>query len=274
MNQSLSALRKAKGLSQEELGKAIALRLKRPIGISYAQKKISIFESGDVAPTAEEIRALATELDVDVDVVQSAIAGLAPHEAESIIGQFTVAGGRSLVASCILSRPRSKILDGTNAAIKQAVEENNVSVAVFVPYSAVVNLPETSDHTNHLVGEYAVVRKSILEANLVFKSSLTPARADAVALYVPKADANILIPPVLRQFSLTLQEDANGLISKSLHIWTPRTDIDAARPVKSTSVYTLEEQIEAWESFFGDVISHWVAKNEFVASDAYWKRVR
>ena len=92
-----------------------------------------------------------------------------------------------------------------------------------------------------LLANSAGVRKSILEANLAFKNSLEEHR-DAVALYAPKASANILIPPVLRQFTLTVQIHPNGKISKSLLIWTPRVDMDSGRPIKATMACTFEQQ--------------------------------
>ena len=140
---TLAALRKKRGLSQEELGRAIARRLNTSIGITYAQKKIAKFESGDAAPTEEEIGALAEELGVEIEVVQSAIAGRAPHEATSLIDQFAVSGGAfSEPATCTLSRPRTKSLDETSVTMKQAIEKQNVSVAVF--YSAIRKPPPAS----------------------------------------------------------------------------------------------------------------------------------
>jgi transcriptional regulator with XRE-family HTH domain len=278
MSESISSWRKQKGLSQEDLGKAIARRLSRPIGVSYAQKKIARFEAGTSAPTTEELHAMAEVLGVEVEALKSAIADRAPQEAASRIAEFGVSEkGWCLMASCILSRPRPQSLDESYKAIVEALEKKHLSLAVFLPYPSVVHLPKTSYLINNLVGYYSGVIKSLLETNLAFINSLGPALAEAVALYVPREEilTSVLIPPVFRQYSLTVrQTEPTGPIIKSLDVWTPGTETDASRPVRATGVYSLEEQIDAWESFFGEIIPHWVATKKFLAADSYWQRIR
>ncbi len=279
MPESISSLRKEKGLSQEDLGKAIARRLKRPMGITYAQKKIARFEAGLSSPTAEELYAMAEELGVEPETLKSVIAARAPQEGASKIDELGVVEeeGWSLMTVCILSRPRPQTLDESFKAVKAAIETRHFSMAVFLPYPSTVNLPETSDHINNLVGYYARIRKSLLEANLIFVKSLGPTLAKSVALYAPKPDTSIsvLIPPVFRQFSLTLRQiEPNGTITKELDMWTPGPDGDSSRPVRATGVYSLAEQTDAWESFFGEIIPNWIATKTFLPADSYWVRIR
>lgn len=280
MHKSLVIFRKTKGLTQEELGRAIAARLHRPIGKSYAQKKIANFEAGTAAPTEDELQAMADELGVEPESLRNVISPRAPNEAGSVIDQIADRSrrGRSLMASCMFSRPRPQILDESYGAIKAAIEAN-LSMAVFVPFPTAVNIPEPSDHINSLLGHYSRVRRSVLDANLAFKNSLDRKRSKALALYFPRAEllksSAILIPPICRQFSLTIEEEKpNGPITKTLHLWTPGTDADTVRPLKATGLYSLDEQIEAWQAFFGDIIPHWIATNEFLQSDPYWEKIR
>lgn len=279
MSESLSSWRKEKGLSQEDLGKAIARRLNRPIGVSYAQKKIARFEAGASTPTGEELNALAEELGVEPETLRSAVVARAPHDGASRMDGLGVIDdkGWCLMATCVLSRPRPQTLEESYEAVKEAIEKRHLSMAIFLPYPSAVSLPDTSDHVNNLIGYYARIRKSLLEANLIFLNSLGPDLAKSVALYAPRPEVSttVLIPPVFRQFSLTLQQaEPNGPITKSLDMWTPGPETDASRPVRATGVYSLEEQTDAWESFFGDIIPRWVATKTFIAADSYWVRVR
>jgi hypothetical protein len=86
--------------------------------------------------------------------------------------------------------------------------------------------------------------------------------------------ATVLTPPIFRQFSLTIEESKSGTFTKTLLEWTPSTEKDISRPILATGVHTLGEQLEAWEAYFGDVVSHWAATNELIKSDGYWERIR
>ena len=97
---------------QEELGNERAKQMCRNIGASYAQKKIARYEAEWSAPTLEELDAMALLLEVDVEILRWLISTRARHEAESLIKEFG-AGGRSLIASCMMSRQRSKTWDDT-----------------------------------------------------------------------------------------------------------------------------------------------------------------
>jgi transcriptional regulator with XRE-family HTH domain len=278
MPESISSLRKAKGLSQEALGKAIAQRLNRPIGDSYAQKKIARFEGGASTPTAEELDAMAAELAVEPETLKALLA-TAPHEGASRMDQLGVddKNGWCLMAVCVLSRPRPQTLDDSFRSVAHAIRNKHLSMAVFLPYPSAVNLPETSDHINNLIGHYARVRMSLLEANKLFIDALGPDAAGSVALYAPRPEVSttVLIPPVLRQFSLTLrQAEPTSAITKSLEVWTPGLDTDTPRTIRATGMHSLEEQTDAWVAYFGGVIPHWLATKTFPTSDPYWARIR
>jgi len=276
MRETLASLRKAKGLSQEELGKTIAEALNRPIGPTYAQKKIARFEAGTAAPNENELRVLAEKLDRPVEVIRSLIPPRSPQEIDSLVGQF--GPGRTLMASCVLSRARPRVLDDTTVSLKSSIEEKNLKIAAFLPYPAASSFPAVSDHINTLIGYYARIRRSVSEANVAFKQSLPGESSEAVALYSPKSEvtgsAAVLIPPIFRQYTLTVQVDPTGNIQQSLHIWTPGADADLARSVKGTGAFTLEEHVEAWSAYFGQILEHWIQTGEFLSADAYWERIR
>jgi hypothetical protein len=57
-------------------------------------------------------------------------------------------------------------------------------------------------------------------------------------------------------------------------MWTPGAESDTVEPVKPTGVYTMDEQIDAWESYFGEIIPHWIEKSDLSAPDPHWERIR
>src|ERR1700722_343236 len=139
MAATLTSLRKAKELTQEEVGRQLADILGHKIGVSYAQKKIARFESGAAAPTDREIEALARIFKTEV-VTLRALVGRAPQQASAVIDQAS-ASGRSLMANCMLGRPRPVPVSESYEAVRNAIEERNFWVAVFLPYPSIANLP-------------------------------------------------------------------------------------------------------------------------------------
>jgi transcriptional regulator with XRE-family HTH domain len=278
MADTLVSLRKAKHLTQQQLGEQLSEFLGATIGPSYAQKKVARFEAGLAAPTDQELQALAKILRVKLDLLREIVAR-APKQAEEIITQVA-SKGRSLIATCMLARPRPEPLAESSAAIRSAVEEKDFSVAVFLPYPGVVHIPDARFHdVSNLVGYYARVINDVTRATLAFKRSLKK-RVDAVALYTPKPEilksSALLIPPIFRQFSLTVHQadPPSGPITKALNAWTVGSVTDTSRPIKGTGTYTLDDQIDAWQSYFGQVVSNWIDHSHLIEEDDYWKKIR
>jgi transcriptional regulator with XRE-family HTH domain len=279
MEESIAFWRKQKGLTQKALGLAIARQLGHKIGANYAQRKIARFESGVSAPTTEELHAMADELGVEAEALAAVIAARASNEGPSRIEELGVQDDRgwSLMAVCVNGRPRPQINDDSFKAVQETFRKGHLSMAIFLPYPSAVNLPAASDHINDLVGYWARVRKSLLEANMVFLDLLGPELAKSVALYEPRPEVatSVLFPPTFRQFSLTIRRtEPDGLITKSLDAWTTGLDRDRSRPLRATGTCSLQEQVQVWESFFGEIIPHWIAKREFLDAEAYWRRIR
>src|SRR5579871_3217713 len=187
MAETLVALRKARNLSQEQLGTLVAKHLKRTIGVGYAQKKIARFEAGTASPTLGELEAIAVVLGVPIETLDLGTT-TRPNEAVSVIDELTAPTneGRCLMASCLLSRPRPTPLGETYAAVKEAIERD-LTIATFVPYPNVIYIPDASEEIAILQGSYSNIRRSVNEANFNFTKSLDPERArKAIALYFPK----------------------------------------------------------------------------------------
>jgi transcriptional regulator with XRE-family HTH domain len=275
MAHSLASLRKARELTQEQVGRQIAQILGRPIGASYAQKKIARFEAREAAPTNRELEALAKILEMDIEVLRPIFAR-APEQGMSVIEQVA-SRGRSLMAICMLSKPRPQPLPDAYEAVREAISQREFSVAAFIPYPSSVNLRTVSHAVNNLVGYYTRAINDVLENNTTFKKSLKK-RREALAVYVPKPEllklSAVLIPPIFRQYSLTVQQaQPNGPLTKQLHVWTPGKVVDTGRPIKATGAYSVQDQVDAWQSFFGQVIPHWIEKKKLIAEDEYWKRI-
>lgn len=274
---TLASLRKAKELTQGEVGRQLANLLNQKIGPSYAQKKIARFETGAAAPTDRELEALASILKTEVAVVRELVSK-APQEVVAVVDQ-AAARGRSFMANCMLGRPRPVPIPESYQAFRTAIDEHNFSLAVFLPYPSTVVVPNPTRQISNLVGYYTRVINDVMEANREFKNSIRK-NPQSIALYAPRPEllqtSAILIPPVLRQYTLMIQQSdpPTGSLKKSLHVWTPGKDVDIGRPVRATGTYSLHDQIDAWESFFGEVIPHWIEHNELISEDAYWKRIR
>jgi transcriptional regulator with XRE-family HTH domain len=278
MTVSLSNLRKARGLTQEGLGILMAARLGRTVEAGWGQKRISRFEAGEAEPTVEELRALATELGVDPQIVLMSIKSDAPGEAATVfraVGSSEVT--RSLMVVCCLSRSRAQSLDESFAVMRDAIERG-LTLCAFIPYPNTLHLPDFGDHAETLASYYRRIRKSVSDANLLFKNRLPEEYSDRIALYFPRSElitgVTILTPPIFRQFSLTIEESKSGTFTKTLLEWTPSTEKDISRPILATGVHSLDEQIEAWEAYFGGVVSHWIGTNELIPTDGYWERIR
>ena len=217
----------------------------------------------------EEI-AIASKLRTSVEEASDAIEELAAP----------AGGGRSLMAICCLSRSRPQLLDDSFDALRRALEEGNLSIAVFSPYPNQIFHETESHEITHLEGSYFDIRRSVDRANFNFVNTLNDVGKRNVALYVPQPSlvekSATLIPPIVaQQFSLTVHKAANGVVTKTLQTWTPGTDTDVARKVKATGVFSVLEQTSLWESFFGGILRHWIeVAEEFLPGDHYWHRVR
>jgi|HubBroStandDraft_6_1064221.scaffolds.fasta_scaffold202368_2 transcriptional regulator with XRE-family HTH domain len=279
MPETLADLRNAKGLTQEELGRLVALRL----GLQYVpgsgQKRISRFERNEAEPSVEELRAIGMELGVDQQIIFLSIKSGGIGEARSVFEKVGVDQTvRSIMAVCCLSKSRARSLDDSFASMKEAIEQRNLTMCVFIPYPTSLQLPEYGEHADTLASYYRKVRKSVSEANLLFKSRISADYSHRVALYIPRTDlvrsSIILLPPIARQYSLMVEESSSGALTKTLLEWTPSTERDISRPLLATGVLSIDEQIEGWEAFFGDVLADWIAAKELPGKDAYWERVR
>jgi transcriptional regulator with XRE-family HTH domain len=256
----------------------MAARLGRIVEPGWGQKKISRFEAGNAIPTVEELRALAMELGVDPQLVLMSIKSGGPGEAASVFKTVVAPDmRRSLMAVCCLSRARAQSLDESFAMMQDAIERG-LTLCAFVPYPNALHLPDFADNAETLAGYYRRIRKSVSDANLLFKNRLSEAYSGRVALYFPRPElmkeASILTPPIFRQFSLTVEESNSGAITKTLLEWTPSAEKDVSRPILATGVHSLDEQVEAWEAFFGGIVSQWVGTNELITGDGYWERIR
>jgi transcriptional regulator with XRE-family HTH domain len=276
MDSPLFSARRKAGLTQQELGEAVARRLGRQTTSAAAKKRIARWEAHESSPSAEEMQALAAELDLDIAQL-AAMFMRAPVEARLVVEGLANSSERCLIAACCFSRTRPKILEESLESTRNAIETGKVCLASFVPYPQTVALPQSSNHVSHLVGYYAAVRKSLLDFTRTFQDSLSPERRDAVALYFPRSDlernARLLIPPVFRQFFLILHATGTRVIRRELLLFTPAVETDISRPLRATGVYSLDDQLDAWQSFFGDIIEVWLSNGgELPAHDSYWQK--
>jgi len=280
---SLARRRKERNLTQKELGLRLAQHLKRDISPIYAQRKIARYESGDAAPTPEELDVLAVILGMPPEKKSSLVTPRAPQEIVSVIQELGSLSERSLVAVCCLSPARPRSLTESFESVRNAVE-GQLSMALFLPFPREFSFHRVSDNLAGLAGEYARIRETVLQWTYRFKKSLA-ARHDAVAVYAPSyeelspsdepARLNIpfLIPPFARNIALILRPTEESYFRKEIYVWSPGLETDISRPIRATGVATVEQQANSWMRFFGNITQYWITTGVLRDRDEYWQKI-
>src|SRR5438270_3817151 len=97
-----------KRLTQRDLGLDMASTMGVQLSDKYAQKKISLWESGQGRPNKDEIAALAQVLDRSEDEIESWFAKT-PASAEELFNQLASSRSPSLLVACYSGKPRATV---------------------------------------------------------------------------------------------------------------------------------------------------------------------
>jgi hypothetical protein len=151
-NTLLIRARKSAGFTtQRDLGRAVFSKLPMPAKDAYAQKKVSLWESGQAKPATEEIRVLAELLGLGFTELEVFFAAVLPLSAADTISALAKSGNPCLIASCFGGKTRDTTLGEMQDAFREALN-GNVSVAIFFPYPLDVSVRDRSVHVRGLVG--------------------------------------------------------------------------------------------------------------------------
>ena len=274
-NEFLIRRRKDLGLHQKDLGKRLGIEKE-----GYAQRKVSLWESLQAKPSDAELEILATVLNCDKVALTESFSGQAlPMDPASLI-QPLRSSSPALIATCAGSQTRSKLLEEVQDQLVPALD-GNVSLAIFFPYPLKVAGTGDSTAIVGVAGLYVQAWTTLLNFYVGLKSRLSEeAAAERIALYRPKATvnqpANILVPPMLRRSTLTFHRVGKDL-RRSLYVWTQSDQRDRFYEMEVTSPdildqQNLENQLNAWEWYFGDIVSHWKTGSTLISQDAYWSK--
>jgi hypothetical protein len=265
----LTRARKANFGSQRDFGKAVAELLGESFSEGYAQKKVSLWESGNLTPTQKEMGAMSTLLCVPLKELQESFSGVLPFSTADLVRNLARAEGEGLIAGCFAGRVRPRLLDEDEHALREAITRN-VSVAIFFPFPLDAG---TSKHqyAEDFTSNYREVWRTVVKFWKIlrsFGSEETPAK---VKLYRPRTSGpSMAFPPMFYRPTL-LCERANGTTKVDLLSWTQGSDNDGFYKIGGRSIETTETQLEAWELYFGGVLEHWSETGELPDGDSYWQ---
>ena len=87
----------------------------RSISANYAQKKASLWESGQLVPTHVEMQVMSELLGVELKELEESFSGIVPAAAPDLIRSLAGSPGQSLIASCFTGRVRRPLQDVEDA---------------------------------------------------------------------------------------------------------------------------------------------------------------
>lgn len=268
----LANLRKEKGWSQTELGQKIFTRLnkgnKKSSG-SYAQKRVSMWESGDASPTSEELKALSEELDVPPEKLKSSIDPRTPFPATEVFNHLATTESHSIAAICYSGTPVAQAYKDLFASVQSALDRN-MFLAMFVPYPEGTTLSKNlSTRKKVLESFYKTVRDSVEVYRDSLRSGIAKEKKANVAVFVPREEnSNIIIPPFLSRYALITEGFPDNQISKTLYLWLDTKDSAKFEKISTIAYYPMLSQFQQWEGYYDEVLSFWEEQKRLPSTDA------
>jgi hypothetical protein len=276
-NTVLTRARKERFPSQRDFGQAIAEKLRAsgpdgeryPMTPSYAQKKASLWESGQLKPTPDEMRAMSGILELPLaELEESFSTGVLPCGAGDLLRNL--APGQGLIAACFTGRVKPKLFPEDETALREALG-SHVRLAIFFPFPLDSASPAKAEYAEALNHHHRDAWRSVVKFWKLLRSFVRDANPTTVKLYHPRVKAaNILFPPIFHRPTL-LCERAEGRTKVDLYSWTQGKENDGFYKISDRSVEDADLQAEAWELFFGGVYAHWNDTGELPDGDTYWQ---
>jgi hypothetical protein len=279
-NEVLVRVRKASGSTQLEFGKAVANALRKrfpdkkqySISDSYAQKKASLWESGQLIPTVEEFDAISdvTKLPTS-DLKASFSVGAIASSAADQFRALAASSGQGLIASCFAGKVRQKLFPEDEEALTEALNDK-VSMAIFFPFVLTSSAPARTEFVAELTAQHMAVWRTVVKFWRMLRNLAGESNRCKVMLYRPRivGGANVLFPPMFHRSTLFCERE-RGRTKIDLFTWTQGEESDGLFGVGERSVERRDDHIEAWELFFGDIFEHWCEIGELKESDSYWE---
>jgi hypothetical protein len=245
--------------------------LSGPISIGYAQKKASLWESGQLRPTRQEMEVMSELLQLPFkELEESFSTGVLPFSTADFVRALARSSGKGLIASCFAGRVRARLLDEDEEALREAVRAN-VSVAIFFPFPLDSVAGAKAKYAQPLTNHHREAWRTVVKFWKILRSFVQDSAQGQVKLYHPRlaGGANVLFPPIFHRPTL-LCERVNGRTKVDFYTWTQGSENDGFYKIGGRSLEDSEAQAEAWELFFGDVYDQWNETGELPDGDSYW----
>jgi transcriptional regulator with XRE-family HTH domain len=266
----LAEARRSKSQTQTELGKELYKLLSQsgriPTEYSEAtlQKRVSLWETGRLQPSRDEIWALAKHFDKSVEAIElwferrstsseELFKGLAESERPSFIGV------------CFGGFPALHIDSAAHAALVSALGRHT-RLAMFYPYPS--ELAPISAEDSDEIAEIDSLRLAYSEIRLAverrfesYYAQLAPLnRGNNIALYLPRpARANFAVAPQYRLFTYVLEFLGETQLRASGYVWVESKDKGAELfRVGSYAGIDPLPQMDAWKAYFGRAMQDWI----------------
>jgi hypothetical protein len=272
----LAGARSELSLTQKELGLKVAkLATGKDISEQYAQKKVSLWESGTSRPTPQETAALGRILSRSESEIESWF-GRAPSSGEELFVQLADSQFPSLIVSCYSGKPR--LANDTNAreALIAGLKAN-VCLAMIFPYPADFEDSDPADDDFERLRHFYKDVWYAVEARLKKLSmGLPPERRDRIKLYRPKlkGKANVLFPPVGNsRFTEVIELTSENLLAKTLYSWVESEQGEAFYRIGSIAAGEIyASQLAVWDSYFGQITKPWAQSQSLPDTATKWER--
>ena len=278
-NEILIRARKSKFSTQEAFGSEVAntLRSRFPekkhltISAGYAQKKVSLWESGQLIPTPDEFQVISELLSLPMpELKHSFSVGVLPSSAADIFRELASPPGQGLIASCFTGRVRPDLFPEDEEALREAFEKS-LGMAIFFPYPLESATQARDVYSATLTQQHRDVWRTVVKFWKMMRSIAPDPNAPTVKLYRPRiTESSVLFPPAFHRSTLFCKRD-RGRIKVDLYTWTQGPESDGLFKVADRSLEDSAKQREFWELFFGDVYEKWCETGELVDGDSYWQ---
>jgi hypothetical protein len=249
---------------------AVADKVGDKIKTTYAQKKVSLWESGQLIPTPDEMNAISILLGLALKDLKDSFSGILAYSTADFIRGLARSPNPVLIAGCFAGRVRSQLLEEDEDALREALNKN-VSLAMFFPFTLEYATAARADYAEGLSGNHRSTWRSLVRFLKILRT-FGEAASHRVKLYRPAltSGANVLFAPIFHRPTL-LCERANGRTKVQLYSWTQGSEYDGFYGIGGRTLEDSEVQAEAWQLYFGRVFDQWGETGELIDTDTYWR---
>jgi hypothetical protein len=259
-------------LTQRDLGMRMAAVMGIEMTPNYAQKKVSLWESGQGRPNSEEVTALAEVLKRSESEIESWFAKI-PSSAEELFDQLAESKSPSLLVACYSGKPRATVDEGARRSLISALQANT-SFAMVFPYALEIedNADEDAETLLHFYKDVWFEVKALWE--LLYSSVQPDRREKNLKLYRPAVSgkANIFSPPIGNsRFTEVIQVPTSGQPSRTLHSWVEAEREGLYRIGTFTSRDVHDRMLRVWDAYFGAITRTWIESGNLPIELKRWQ---